>query len=179
MKSLLIAFWLIYSGTAEAAYVIKLKNGNEFVTGRYWREGQQIMFDAYGGVFGVERAYISKIEESNKPVRQSAAPELMEVEISTAPAREEKANNKSPAPKAEPEAVRESDPVINDLDSLKHRSKTLAGMSSSELQLFLKDLTNLRRRIQASGRSNDYLDEFSSILELGDAAEALLLKSKR
>jgi hypothetical protein len=51
-------------------------------------------------------------------------------------------------------------------------------MSSSELQELLKDLTSLKRRIQASGRSNDYLTEFTSILEMGDAAEALL-KSKR
>lgn len=179
MKSLVFAFWLIYSGTAEAAYVIKLKNGNEFVTDRYWQEGQQIMFDAYGGVFGVERAYISKIEESNKPVKPSAAHESTQAKIPTAPARAETAQSKSPAAEAQTKSVRESDTITKDLDGLKHRSKTLAGMSNSELQLFLKDLTDLRRRIQASGRSNDYLAEFSSILEMGDAAEALLLKSKR
>ena len=179
MKSLVLAFWLIYSGTAEAAYVIKLKNGNEFVTDRYWQEGQQIMFDAYGGVFGVERAYISKIEESNKPVKPSVAHESTQAKIPTEPARAETAQSKSPAAEAQTKSVRESDTIPKDLDGLKHRSKTLAGMSNSELQLFLKDLTELRRRIQASGRSNDYLAEFSSILEMGDAAEALLLKSKR
>jgi len=179
MKSLVFAFCLIYSGTAEAAYVIKLKNGNEFVTGRYWQEGQQIMFDAYGGVFGVERTYVSKIEESNKPVKQSAAQESTQAKIPTAPARAETAQSKSPAAESQTKSVLESDPIIKDLDGLKHRSKTLARMSNSELLLFLKDLTGLRRRIQASGRSNDYLAEFSSILEMGDAAEALLLKSKR
>jgi hypothetical protein len=176
--SLLIALCLTYSGTADAAYVIKLANGNEFVTGRYWYEGTQLMFDAYGGVFGVDRAYVSKIEQSNKPVKQSAAPESTQVKIPTAAATEEKEHSKSPTADAKTGAVRESDPMIKDLDGLKHRSKTVAGMSNSELQELLKDLTSLKRRIQASGRSNDYLTEFTSILEMGDAAEALL-KSKR
>jgi hypothetical protein len=177
MKSLVFAFCLIYSATAEAAYVIKLKNGNEFVTGRYWQQGQQIMFDTYGGVFGVERTFISKIEESSKLVKQSAAPESTQLKIPTAPVIEEKEHGKPPPTDGKTEAVRKSDPIIKDLDGLKHRSKTVAGMSRLELQEFLKDLTNLRRRIQASGSSNEYLAEFTSILEMGDAAEALL-KSK-
>lgn len=178
MKSLVFAFCFIYSVTAEAAYVIKLKNGNEFVTGRYWQEGQQIMFDTYGGVFGVERAFISKIEEANKRVNQPAVPELRQVNIPTAPTKNEKEHSKSPAVEAKSEAVRESDLIIKDLDGLKHRFKTVAGMSSSELQGFLKDLTSLRRKIQTSGNSNDYLAEFTNILEMGDAAETLL-NSKR
>jgi hypothetical protein len=175
---LIFAVCVIWPASGEAAYLIKLKNGNEIVTGRYWQEGQQVMFDTNGGVFGVDRAYISKIEESNRPVKQSAAPESVQVKIPTPPTREEKEHSKSPAAEAKTGAVRESDPIIKDLDGLKHRSQTVAGMSSSELQEFLKDLTSLRRRIQAGGRSNDYLAEFTSILEMGDAAEALL-KSKR
>jgi hypothetical protein len=175
---LIFAFCVIWPGSGEPAYLIKLKNGNEIVTGRYWQQGQQVMFDTYGGVFGVERAYISKIEESNKPVKQSAAPESIQVKPPTASAREEKEHSKSPAAEAKTGAIRESDPIIKDLDGLKHRSQTVAGMSTLELQEFLKELTSLRRRIQASGRSNDYLGEFTSILEMGDAAEALL-KSKR
>jgi hypothetical protein len=53
---------------AESAYVIKLVNGNEYVTTRYWREGTQVLFDAYGGVFGVDRAVVSKIERSSRSV---------------------------------------------------------------------------------------------------------------
>ena len=175
--SLIFAVCVIWPASGEAAYLIKLKNGNEIVTARYWQQGHQVMFDTYGGVFGVDRAYISKIEESNRPVKQPAAPESTRA-IPTAPAREEKEHSKSPAAEAKTGAVRESDPIIKDLDGLKHRSQTVAGMSSSELQEFLKELTSLRRRIQASGRSNDYLVEFTSILEMGDAAETLL-KSKR
>lgn len=176
--SLIFAFCVIGSTSGEATYVIKLKNGNEILTSRYWQEGQQVMFDTYGGVFGVDRAYINKIEESNKPVKQSAAPESTQEKIPPASAREEKEHSKSPAAEAKTGAVRESDPIIMDFDGLKQRSRIAHGMSNSELQELLKDLTSLRRRIQASGRSNDYLREFTDISEIGDAAEALL-RSKR
>jgi hypothetical protein len=57
---------------AHAAYVIKLKNGNEYVTSRYWREGEQVLFDILGGVFGVETSFITKIEKTG-PVFQLAS----------------------------------------------------------------------------------------------------------
>ena len=34
------AAWGGWFGAADAAYVIKLKNGNEYVTARYWQEGE-------------------------------------------------------------------------------------------------------------------------------------------
>src|SRR5258705_11484653 len=71
--SLVFAFCLAYSAAVEAAYVINLQNGNEFMTGRYWHEGTQVMFDVYGGVFGIDRAFVTKIEESNKALKLEAA----------------------------------------------------------------------------------------------------------
>jgi len=56
-------------GIADAAYVIKLKNGNEYVTTRYWHERGQVLFDTYDGVFGIEKAFVTKIEKTNQVVR--------------------------------------------------------------------------------------------------------------
>lgn len=56
-------------GVLDAAYVIKLKNGNEYVTTRYWHAGGQVLFDTYGGVFGIEKAFIAKIEITDKAGR--------------------------------------------------------------------------------------------------------------
>src|SRR5262245_45680873 len=64
MAVIVLVFSLRLVLIVHAAYLIKLKNGNEFVTGRYWQEGRQLLFDIYGGVFGVDRAFVSKIEES-------------------------------------------------------------------------------------------------------------------
>ena len=60
--------WAIEAGFADAAFVIKLKNGNEFVTSRHWQEGRQVMFDVYDGVFGVDKALVLKIDQSDKTV---------------------------------------------------------------------------------------------------------------
>jgi hypothetical protein len=171
-----LVFSLAYSTAGDASYIIKLKNGNEIVTSRYWQEGQQVMFDTYGGVFGVDRAYVIKIEESNKSVKQQVEPEPTLAKIPAPPAKEEKEQGHSPRTEVKSRTARENDPIFKDFDTLKQRSQTVAGMWNSELQEFLKELTALRRRIQASGRSNDYLREFTEISEMGDAAEALLTK---
>jgi len=34
---------------ASAAYVIKLKNGNEYITNRYWQDDKQVLFETYDG----------------------------------------------------------------------------------------------------------------------------------
>jgi hypothetical protein len=65
----LLGLFLVPVGdTAMGAYVIRLKNGNEFVTGRYWEEGRQVLFDTYGGVFGIDRSLVAKILQSDKPI---------------------------------------------------------------------------------------------------------------
>ncbi|TMA94865.1 MAG: hypothetical protein E6J74_14000 [Deltaproteobacteria bacterium] len=56
-------------GVADAAYIIKLKNGNEYITTRYWQEGRQVFFDTYDGVFGIERTFVTKIEKTDQIVR--------------------------------------------------------------------------------------------------------------
>ncbi len=58
--------WGLGTGLADAAFVIKLKNGNEFITSRHWQEGKQVMFDVYDGVFGVDKALVLKIINPDK-----------------------------------------------------------------------------------------------------------------
>lgn len=176
---LLVALFLAYPVVGQTAYLIKLKNGNEFVTGRYWQEGTQVMFDTYGGVFGVERAFVSRIEESTKAVNQAAAPASVQAKSPAQPAKDEKEPKKAPPPaEAKTGPAREADPILKEFDALKQKSRFVNAMSSSELREFLKELTGLRRKIQTSGRSNDYLGEFAAISDMADAAEALL-RSKR
>lgn len=178
VASLIFVFSLACAAAGEASYVIKLKNGNEIVTGRYWPQGQQVMFDTLGGIFGVDRSLVSKIERSNRLVKEPDLLESMQPKPPATPLTDQKEQGKSQAAKAKTGAAREADPIFKDFDGLKQRSQTVPGMSNSELQEFLKDLTSLRRKIQASGRSNDYLQEFAAISEMGDAAESLL-RSKR
>ena len=49
------AVFIIDPSICFASYVIHLKDGREFVTDRYWEEGEQIKFKRYGGVIGIQK----------------------------------------------------------------------------------------------------------------------------
>ena len=173
--SLVFAFCLFYAGAAEAAYLIKLGNGNEFVTGRYWQAGTQVMFDAYGGAFGIDRSFVTTIEESNRPFKLISTVESSGEAKPRVAAKEEKEQMKESLPAGpKSEIKRDEDPMLRDFDALKEKSKKLNGMLTSELQEFSKNLTELKRRIQLSGKSNNYLREFAQILEMGNMVETTL-----
>ena len=164
-------------GSADAAFTIKLKNGNEFVTGRYWRQGGQVLFDTYSGVFGIERAFITKIEPLNNPIRLAtgAASEIQDEKFQA-----ESISGRSqpikPLERGNTKSVvkREEDPISQEFDVLKERSSTIGGMLTSELMEFSKNLASLKRKIQTSGKSNDYLNEFSELHKIGDIIEDML-----
>ena len=165
---------------ANAAFVIKLKNGNQFLTGRCWQEGQQIMFDAYGGVFGVDKAFVFEIEKSDKLVEwASERIDLTEVTPDGSRITEDDGAKKPSKPsKPSAKAVRGDDPIMKDFDTLKEKFSGLDGMLTSEIVEFSKEVSNFKRKIQTSGKSNDYINEFTAAFKMGDAVEAAL-KSRR
>lgn len=92
---------LVIPATGMSSYYIELKNGSTFFTYHYWEEGNQVMFYTYGGVLGVEKEAVSRIEESDRPylMREEPKPPVQEEE----PAKEEtseKGEEKTPDDKA-------------------------------------------------------------------------------
>jgi hypothetical protein len=162
--------------STDAAYVIKLKNGNEFVTGRYWQEGKQVLFDTYGGVFGVDKAFVITIQQSDKPVRAiSASPEPRGTTPQANRAKEDGASKKpSELSEAPTKARRDNDPIMKDFYALKEKFAGLDGMLTSEIIELSKDLSDFKRRVQTSGKSNDYLNEFAEAFKMGNALESAL-----
>jgi hypothetical protein len=178
IQPLVACLILVFASVVDAAYLIKLKNGNEFVTGRYWQEGQQLMFDIYGGAFGVDRAFVSKIEKSGQPIRLTEAAQVAPERKPQADLTDKKDTKPSTTVDAKPEAKRDDDPIMKDLYALKEKFKGLYGMLTPELQQFSRDLSDFKRKIQLSGKSNDYLREFGEAHEMGDILEEAL-KSRR
>ena len=178
--SLLLGLFLVPIGdTAMAAYVIRLKNGNELVTSRYWQEGSQILFDTYGGVFGIDKAFVAKIEASDKPLTPLATIiEEPEVKRQSAPSKAQQKSKPAPVSTPQSEANRADDPIVLEFSALKERFNGLDGMLTAELQEFSTDLMNFKRKIQASKKSNDYLREFTESFKMGDALEEAL-KARR
>lgn len=171
------------SGTAasHAAYVIKLKNGNEYVTSRYWQEGTQILFEADRGVFGVDRAFVANIDKSDRPVRiATAAQEDPSEKIGAEAVKDEKTREqtKTDSRDKDPQPRDPSDPILKTFADIKGRSQNLGSLLTSEMQQLERDLGSLKKVIQLSGKSNDYLEEFKEIHDIADNIEALL-KSRR
>jgi hypothetical protein len=174
---LCVMAWAIEAEVSDAAFVIQLKNGNEFVTGRHWEEGTQVMFDVYGGVLGVDRNFVSKIARSDKPLQlltlrtQHAKPQV-------AARKDESESNKALDPSEGKTEVKvdPNDPLLREFEELKLKSSMVGGMLTSELNEFAKSLTTLKRKIQTSAKPNDYLNQFTELHKMGDELEDALNK---
>jgi hypothetical protein len=174
---LLIAILATYFGAifpAEAAFVIKLKNGNEFVTSRYWQDSKQVLFETYDGTFGVDKTFVAKVEKSDKPVQlittAQAAAEVKPVETA------DKGGDEAKKPVAEnqeqvPAKKNENDPIFRHFQSIRERSKNIGGMLTSELNLLAKDLEDLKRAMQLGGKTSEFLDEFRELHQIAENVE--------
>jgi hypothetical protein len=163
--------------TADAAFIIKLKNGNEFITTRYWQTGRQVLFETFDGIFGIDKAFVSNVEKSDKPVRlittTQAAAEVTETESDT------RDGNQAKKPVAENQdqataKKNEQDPIFKHFLSIRERSKNIGGMLSSELSLLAKDLGDLKRAMQLGGKTSEFLDEFREIHEIAERVEDVM-----
>jgi hypothetical protein len=166
---------------ANAAYVIKLKNGNEYVTGRYWREGAQVLFDTYGGVFGVDRSFVLKIEKTDKLVRLATAAAHDPADKSEAVSKGSGNDDTQDAPASEtksPAKKDENDPFYKEFDALKAQSGELTTLLTGELDDYLKKLVALISKIRSERKVNQYLREYSELSAMANEAEAAL-KSRR
>ena len=181
MPKLIAALWftlpLVFPTVGKAAYIIKLKNGNEFVTGRYWHEGTQLMFDVYGGVFGIDRAFVTKIEESNRALKLEAAVYENAKDRPQTEQAEEAKETKNPTIPAQAKAVaeRKDDPITQEFNRLQETSRGLGGMLTSEIRDLLRDITAFKNKISRDSKLFiKYASEFNEAQELGAATETAL-----
>jgi hypothetical protein len=67
-----IIFFLLFliSALGDASYLIKLKNGRQLATPEYWFEGKLIFLYYAGGITGMERAEIEKIEKYDNETKE-------------------------------------------------------------------------------------------------------------
>lgn len=61
--ALVVSLCLLAPSLSAARYIIKLKNGREITTERYWNEGNKVMFERDSGVLGVSKDQVVEIKE--------------------------------------------------------------------------------------------------------------------
>jgi len=182
--SLLLGLFLVPIGdTAMGAYVIRLKNGNEFVTGHYWEEGRQVLFDTYGGIFGIDRSLVAKILQSDKPIqlppiREHIPEEKPKLDAATEKTEKKAADKPSAPEKAKSVEKSADDPIQKEFNALKAQFGELSSMLTGELDEYLRKISALRTKIQSDRKINQYLQEYTDLVNMGDAAEAAL-RSRR
>ena len=173
---LVTTLYLAYPVVGYASYLIQLKSGREFTASRYWKEGGQIKFHAYGGILSIDVETISKIEKKDTPDSEREVPTTQPGPVQKPPTespREEAAKKLKTAsvPKG---TNRADDPLINSFEILKERFSSLSFMTTTELYNFSKELTNFKKKVLKSGASNQYIDELSETYTMGDKLEELL-----
>jgi hypothetical protein len=181
VTGLIVSITLSMINVAEGGYIITLKNGNEYVTTRYWHEGSQVFFDTYGGVFGIDKVFVGKIEKTDKVIKLLTHVDLNPSETSKASFKESNVDANKEAP------VRaEKAPVIKDLNDslykefteLKTRSDSLHTMSRSELDKYAKTIAGLMSKIQMERKTSQYRQEYSELNALANSVEETI-KSRR
>lgn len=178
MRKSVVGFILITSvsvvSVANATYVIKLKNGNEYVTNRYWQVDTQVLFDAEGGVFGIDKAFVSKIEKTDKVIKLATIAYLDPTDKGEATVEESgtDATIKTPvtATKA-PVKKDENDLIYKEFTALKDQSDSLLTMSRGEMDEYVRKLVGLISKIQNDRKINQYLQEYSELNALANRVE--------
>jgi hypothetical protein len=174
---LILGVWVRGTVFAEGAYIIRLKNGNEYVTRRYWQEGGQVLFDTYGGVFGIEKSFIEKIEKTDpsqlRKIIDSDPGEKIQPHIA-------KQDKVSADAKADGEAKTEKkrdpdDPIVGEFTRLKEKSDQVNGLLTVEIRDLLSQITAFKNRIAKDSKLFiDYGREFNDLHEIGTAVENAL-----
>lgn len=160
-----------------AAYVIKLKNGNEYVTSRYWNEGGQVLFDTFGGVFGVDKAFVTTIDKTDQPLRLATVTERDPAEKTRADSKQNSDSvDKKPAAANKTESKREAeDPIAEEFNRLKAKSKEVDGMLTSEIRELLNQITSFKNNLSKDSKLFfKYGREFNDAQEIGATVESVL-----
>ncbi len=164
-------------GALDAAYVIKLKNGNEYITTRYWRERDQVLFDTYGGIFGVDRGFVTKIEKTNQPIRFATAADQDPADKALADSTKQSKDSEA---KTETETKTEKkrepdDPIVVEFDRLKEKSKEVDGMLTSEIRDLLREIKAFKDKISGDSKLFvKYAREFNDVHEVASVVESAL-----
>jgi hypothetical protein len=163
--------------SASAAYVIKLKNGNEYVTTRYWHDGSQVLFDTYGGVFGIDKAFVNKIEKTDEIIRLARIADRDPIEKSSVESKESK--EALPAKESDGPAIKKEkapdDPVVGELNRLKDKAKEVDGMLTGEIRELLSQITAFKNKLAKDSKLFvEYGREFNDAHEIAAAVETAL-----
>jgi hypothetical protein len=169
---LIVAAYSGWPSVADANYVIKLKNGKEYVTTRYWHEGGQVRFDTYGGIFGIERTFVSKIERTDQVIRLATIADRDPGEKIQADKSQNKESDEA-KPATESKKREPDDPIVGEFNRLKEKSREVEGMLTDEIRDLLKEIKAFKDKMSRDSKLFvEYPREFNDIHQISSQVEA-------
>jgi hypothetical protein len=170
---LIVAAYSGWLSVADAAYVIKLKNGKEYVTTRYWHEGGQVRFDTYDGIFGIERTFVSKIEKTDQVIRLATVADRDPGEKIQADKSQKDKESEEAKPATESKKREPDDPIVGEFNRLKEKSKEVHGMLTDEIRSLLREIKAFKDKMSGDSKLFvEYAREFNDIHEISSEVEA-------
>lgn len=165
-------------GVADAGYLIRLKNGNDYVTTRYWREGSQVLFDTYGGVFGVEKNFIAQIVKTDDVAGLSSASYREPATNLPNKGLNDKKELRDNVSDALPSRTKadDYDAIRGEFNRLKEKANEVNGMLTAEIRELLNQITAFKNKLSRDSKLFiQYGREFNDAHELGSAVETALV----
>jgi hypothetical protein len=172
--------FLICPSVCFSSYLIELKNGSNFITNQYWEEGSQIKFYYSGGVVGISKNLIIKIEKTDlvyeeKTVSPQKKPET--ASVTTEP--EAGAKTKTEGAAAAGTAEKKDDLFMEEFNALEKKFKNISSMTTPELYNFAKELTSFRDKVHKSRLGHVYVNQIYAIYSMGDEIEAVIKRRRQ
>ena len=163
-------------GNADAGYLIQLRNGNDYVTARYWREGNQVLFDTYGGVFGIDKSFIAQITKTEEVSRLASVSDREPGNTSVPGLKDKKeidANSKEETISSKKGDG--NDAIRGEFTRLKEKVNEVDGMLTGEIRELLNQITTFKNTISKNSTLFfEYAREFNDAHELGNIVETAL-----
>jgi len=173
MPVILFLLFLI-PAVSDAAYLIRLKNGGELTTPRYWVEGKQVYFYYGGGIAGIEKNSVRKIEKSTidpDETYEVKKPEKRPAEVEPKP-------SMSNAPKIDKKEDTKKDPdLMQEFNKLEKKFESRKSMTIDELKDLWNELTAFWTKVRLNRLNEIFKDEVTEIFNMRDALDEIL-KSK-
>lgn len=184
---LVLIMFLAFPLLSQASYIIYLKDGGQFLTARYWAEGDEIKFEVSGGVMGIDKADVKKIVESEEEIlddsyktKKSIQPsESVETKPETELVKPDEKDKKTEAKEGISDDPNKNPDIMNKYRQLRARYEGRNGLTIDELQMLRNELVELRDRIYSNNLSDSHEKEKIDLNDMQFRIRSLIIRKTK
>ena len=175
---LMLLISLLLPAVSDASYIIHLENGGQLLTPQYWEEDNYVKFYIVGGMMGIEKNSVRKIERST--IDLNGIYEVKKPEKRAVKSEAEPQSSILNVPKIDAqEAVKKDPTVMQEFNTLEKKFESRKRMTVDELNVLKNDLTALRDKIVSNHSEEDFREEVDKIADMRFFTNDLIIVKSR